>query len=902
MSGLDPNLIQRYLYIVSDKIQSKVSPSQEDSLKNLVYQLMPPASSSEYDALYGIQKIFSNIPVKNGTMADILFSDNLSNITKDIDYIISHKIMFFIGSEPVYFNIDDINRTNKKIFISNISIKNASKDIFTLKANYKVSLKINFTDFENLVEKNIHATSVNDPSMFIKASILQVLYPFLDYPGNQYSKQVPDPNGFYIVQTLKFLGDTKKKLLDAGCPTEYSKNYHLTYYKHSFEVFKNEEPIVSIFDNELNAEFVAYETDGTDNMVNKAIEKYVPKTNTNIFKLLNSKTIFKKDLSTVLKIEQQTFEEIVAKVNELNETIKGLYNISTCQKNATVEQRQQVSKDINATKKEIQRLYKTSNELLYYIILDSVQTWTLDTPDDVWPIYEIGNFSEALSDKLTIAGLLQSAAIGATTGMSGGVTGVGVGALTGVGLYAGYSIVSSIMSTKIIQKNIAMSTIRDAYNADDLKKIEGSFMQSIGVGESVESLQLNMNAARAQEYVVMLKNQLTTGEAISKKLLLNIPDGDPQGAKQSIRFTTLGQILGLIMSMDEIREKCDVVCGGYTLDVDIEKNETYYINFANLPISMQNLEAFLNQVLLKKDDKNLFYSSDNFIKDLFEYVVKSVVKDGEIALTSMTNSTPKNTKLVSHSIRGPKLSLGASKIDTKTLFDNIQEKKNIFNTNKEGIIKLYIIGSFEEVKYTDFYGAFRQYMSGQLTQGSRSRQYNSFEFQKFINEKFEIPCILLRKISNSESILKKKYIQFTRLDNKNLETGQFLNGAGLMRQPYQFSADFKAFMSFFVDIGSYVFVAPPLNGTGIITSNMFGYGGLYILKNSSMEYNFQKLKDDNISIPNFDSKCTVTGYIISHGDNISNLKDQTLDNASTGCPDDRPSTPSEYKLTPFGRL
>ena len=131
----------------------------------------------------------------------------------------------------------------------------------------------------------------------------------------------------------------------------------------------------------------------------------------------------------------------------------------------------------------------------------------------------------------------------------------------------------------------------------------------------------------------------------------------------------------------------------------------------------------------------------------------------------------------------------------------------------------------------------------------------------------------MKNVSDSESFLKKKYVKFSRIDNANAETGNIQNGSGVMRKPYQMSTDLKAYMSFFCDVGSYIFISPPISKLQS-NKNMFGFGGLYITKTSEFVYSFQRLVDNNVTIPNFDSKYTIIATNVYHGDSI--LKDNNV--------------------------
>jgi hypothetical protein len=49
---------------------------------------------------------------------------------------------------------------------------------------------------------------------------------------------------------------------------------------------------------------------------------------------------------------------------------------------------------------------------------------------------------------------------------------------------------------------------------------------------------------------------------------------------------------------------------------------------------------------------------------------------------------------------------------------------------------------------------------------------------------------------------------------------------------------------------------------------MFGFGGLYLVKGGDFDYSFQRIVNSNITIPNFDSKYTISAVMVTHGDSI----------------------------------
>ena len=352
---VDPKIIQRLLFVTSDLYAKHLVPGV-----GRIAALQPEkdalGAQDQIKVLRRQQELFSDSIIPSGMTARGLFADNYSDVPMDTIYAITHKMVVFIGDSPYYFNIDSVNYENKKFFIQKVAIKNRSKDAFTLKSNYQVTLKVNFTQFDDLLEKSVTVYSALNPQVTSKISLLQLLYKFFDYPGSQFGKNLSDPNGLYLIQELNFNGymDQYKSLFNDINSTLITKNYHLTYYKHNFEMFKNEEPIYKLFENELTIEYIAYEADGVDKPVNaEANKQFVPKVNGNLYRIFRD---IGQDLSSEAWLAPQLreIENALKNLEQVNKIIEeGAKQLNCASDTPAGKQKEAIKERVEKETKEL---------------------------------------------------------------------------------------------------------------------------------------------------------------------------------------------------------------------------------------------------------------------------------------------------------------------------------------------------------------------------------------------------------------------------------------------------------------------------------------------------------------------------------------------------------------------
>lgn len=927
--AVDDKIIQRILFIASDILSPEI---MKNTVKHKRFVNLDAIGSSgdnslvdgeTADILKRQAEIFSDSMVTSEQAAYELFSDNETTTPIDTEYTIHTLVMLFIGGELWYFDVDKNNAVNQRFIISKIKIKNNSKDTFTLKANYQLTLTLNFTSFDDLLADYIEVINVKTRETQ-KISAMNLLYNYWKERGggSEFDRHRPAGEGIYICQVLKMLPNSRKfqKLKSDLQDDEVWKTYHLTYYKHNFEMFKNEDPIFKFYENQLTIDYVAYEADGVDKPINtKAAEAVLPKVNFNMYNLLSDETSPElKDAADTLGTNFARLQTIMNKKDALIAQLDSIQKYIECKKPGETEQQtEEAKKSLSNGIESLKNLQILANRALIFTILNSLRIWRLTVPYKLIGVYSSSNFWEAfttaLMDGASSAAGFAGFAVGnaATAATIGAVAAEGAGALlasstfvaaggaaltaaapiavlAGVGL-VGYAVISafnakktlatevdSAQIKKVIKDGINSTIVNGATNTDAMLALEPDtkelFRSKGNYGESKAVVKLNVsgdisaNNKTAKESVDKLLSEFGKLQVLDESALKD-------GTKVPILFTTLGQIIRLVLKLDK-QANLYILSGGFLVDEDIREHRSSYVYFDALPITINSLTNFLQKEIEDKDRK-FHYDSEIFLRDIYDNLVKSVLMEGFIGLESVKEATPKTLR-ISSTVHLDGGQAGAtekwlkpvnltSASEFNDLKINFLKSKNLNLLNNKAmqgkLVKIYTLGTIDEIKHYDFYKSF----TDQATKAKTI--YNSLAFQAWINRQHLMPCLLMRNIANTESILKKKFLNFSRIDNSNLNTGNFLNSFGQLRFPYEFKGDFKAYMSFFADIGTHMFVAPPgSNWYGYV--NLFGFGGLYIIRSSELEYNFQVLKEGGIVIPNLESKYMMDGYMLSHGDKI----------------------------------
>jgi hypothetical protein len=354
----------------------------------------------------------------------------------------------------------------------------------------------------------------------------------------------------------------------------------------------------------------------------------------------------------------------------------------------------------------------------------------------------------------------------------------------------------------------------------------------------------------------------------------------------NIRFI---RFLDLINIYQKLNKSVKIITGGKIIlsSVSTSGPKFIYINNADYLISLEAFTNFLYKNIMLKDRK-LFYDSEEFLRDAFQNLLgKDLVSSNESLSVEIKKLAPTNLRFnTSINVNTPSLTNELTN-GSKDIFSNDSQflslKKEIFKTrnistrnfgtiggspasgqNSTNLVKLMFLGCDQDIKYYDFYSEYSKYLAQTPSLIiNNSNTYSSKVFQKFINEKYLIPCIPIRNVASVETILKSKNITFSRIDNKNLESGVILADSSV-RLPYQIKAKLQPYLTFFLGSSNYVFVAPPETSTPN-TQNIFGFGGLYIIKQTNYEWNFVNAAGAN---PAFSSYLDIDGYHVSYGDGV----------------------------------
>lgn len=916
LKTIDDRTVQRLLFVTSDLIGNAIFNYGQELGERVSKLFAIPSQGYPYldenqqiTAMRRQQQLLADTSVASGQSAIELFSDSEEK-TIETTYCINHYIVLFFGDIPYVINIDDLNKNNRNIFISKIDIKNRSKDSFTAKSNYLVALKVNFTTFDDLLDYTITARHAYDKNQSIKIAAMHLLYKFFDINiGTQQDRQLPDPTGIFINQTLTLLDKKKYSNTIGVFGPVLAKNYHLTYHKHNIDVFKSDEPINKLFENELTIEYIAYEADGVDKPISKEMNQIIPKVNSNLYNLLDYKEISKSGLAKVFAnrkfnergqvVENDVFysmSDILGEFKKISNEVDELQRKLNCEDGTVAgKQKDDINIKIEKLRKKLQYLKTYSNRSLIFTILRLCQVYKLVIPANLTGEYEKSAFWENFKQNFSWSDLLTKAGEGALIGVSttaytglGSIAGGVAGAAAGMALYLGVLALGS-NQTILVRKDLNITQIRN-----EVRRIT-----SPGLSSSTEDQASKFAIEPADKFLDIASGKTSavettdgsdlavlngTSESADKKmkemmskLALNaLPESSSDVKEIDIFFTTFGELIKILTILDPSRN-LRIISGGYTMNIDAGIGEGTYNNFAALPITLNSLSQFLYR-MIEQTDRSLNYDSELFFRDCYENLIKAIVNDGQTILPSLQNATPPNIKITStlHVADNYTWFKNVNLLQEEPFRDfriNFVKTKNFkfADNTKKQITKMYVIGCHQEIKYYDFYKEYNDWVDKNYPKVYTKGNYASEGFQRFIFDNHTMPCILLKNVSVKESILKKKYLNFSRIDNPNLNTGNFINKSGLVRYPYQIKGDFKIFMSFFLDVGSYLFVAPPFSKLENQV-NMFGFGGLYIIKSADFEYFFQRIEDGRITIPNLESKYSLDGVMISHGDSIRSKK------------------------------
>ena len=957
---VDPDLVQRYLALQSVRIRDDMKSAAKNMINDLMYpgQILTlgtdPVSQigttpqpinfkktldqkESAKARHVEHQLLSLNPIPSVEAGMELFANSAKQESINFSYSIHNSIMLDMFGDLYYFNIDEANNSaaaHGKFFISKFTLNNKAKDSFTAKSNYVLTLNIAFTYFDDLLEENVVCRSFLDPKKTIKLPLIKILYKNFDVRTDipTQAKQIKDSTGLYFNQVLKLKDDRFRDTI-SDIDANVNRTLHMTFYKHEFNVFQNQEPLLYSYENELVIDYVSYEADITERLITS---QFTQGAVSNLYDLLEEKGIVEglqktyddQNLTSLAfalgAIEKQKKEFTKAQL-KLN-CIDIYESLSDADKKTS-----QLATFGNEKKKDIQAEIKSITDLmaaykgnldrtLIYYILSKCSKYkiTADIEGDLqyqisretW--YHAIGWSGAFTIGLAVAGIATLAiATGGTALLAGQVllstNMLGAGAAITRGLTydpTTYKAPEQLNFTKVIGSPI---DVQNAGSNDELqtkiKEMKDAIAKEIAQVRKAAAQPIPSGTASARVVTISQADIDTLAKIKEKQLnetIRKLESGevlfeDDQKTVE-LPFILYGDLIKLIKKPGDA--SLLVICGGKLIPQNDDGTINSYMNLAHMPISLNKLWTFLQDRIAKNESRSGHYNSEQFLRDTHDVLLKGAMRSADAVLDAQyKHYIPGNMYMNSgvHAM-GDSFNSLMNKYSLN-LFDdeNVKEfkksfikSKNIINrsSNSANLAKVYTIGTSEDMRYFDYYEGYKGWA---LENKKQRTNYASNEFQEYMIKEHLTPCVLIRYTANDETILKKKNVSFNRIDNQNLTTGNIIDGQPIFRLPYSFSSEFKPYVSFFLDIGSLIFISPPQSRSEV-NINTFGFGGLYLIKESKLEYTFQKLEGGAPSLPNEDAKLTLGGYMLTHGDAIKTKDTQTaVDKLKAQCIELAPS-------------
>jgi hypothetical protein len=965
---LDDNIIQKLLFVNADKIFEKVFNDQSLSItpKSKILSSSTFATNKSFNKEESAKLISRQHELVSAAMAPTkesakeLFQDpQTQNFFINSGYTISHNLVLTKNKKKYIFNIDEINRIANKnpdgfggrFVIHKVNIVNRSKDAFTSKSNFQITLHIAFSFFDDLKDEIIPAVNLNNPSEKENFSLLNLVYPLYrkgyNPNTNSKTKEIKDGNGIILNQVLdmapganKYFKQTKAAL---GGATEIHKNYHLTFFKHSINLFKSSEATLKPFDSELIIDFIAYEADPQPN-TNR--DDNTPTNSNNLYTLLLEQRFTNSIGSQTLSLVGDTrlekpntkgklewgvdrrseslFKVFSDSISVLNQLINNLERAINCKETGkeiyttlgiidlsgvkTVLSKEkfieEANSKINSLKENLSKLREEFSVNLFRLIINKLDIFEFKINSSSIVSYQSAATLESFLRNFS--GNVQGFGTAATV-VAAATGGAALPALIGGALVAG--VVSGFQASAeegtVIPKD-GIGSLRQAFNPDTIQIIKQSGDNYAGliagrleeVRREVRRTPRNMQQREFldQEDVAdqKAKRESTKAETSIVDQSLKILDESQrkiseQGQNINVRFILFGQLIDLLPKSNDTT----IIFGGKT--IPIGPDSSAYLNYYYLPIDYYKLLKFLNEKICKRDNYN--YNTEVFTKELVETFLKeSIIQDGVVP-SAIKEIIPTHVITNVHLVDGENESYNnfISSVSEDILDDERFEyiKRNFIlcknlsakSSATKKLKKIYTITADEDIKNYNFYAGYSDWKSANKKPSTNT----SATFQEFIIDKYSMPCLRTKAVDTYGSILINKNLSFSRKDNQNLTTGQILDNSAIFRLPYDVTGQFKPYIFFFMDVSSFMFVAPPDSRNATIDIvDTFGYSGLYLVKNSSFEYNFQLLDNNNAPIfPNEKSKCELVGQLITYGDGLAAQQKQTTEN-KTICTDPQP--------------
>jgi hypothetical protein len=936
---VDPAYLQKFLLAGSDlwaeKIKNKYPNSYkiDNTLRLNAYTNTKPFSFllSDADAHKCAERqsqFFSCHPTPTNESAYELFGDyDFARKTAiETDGVAIDNILYVHSYDNdvlkrYKIDLDELNESGIEFIISDITITNKSKDIFTLRANYRVEMTFNFTKFEDLTEPIIPAKDENGKTVKVQPIIIINMYNRSVPRVNQ--AEVCDNNGLYLSQKLTLDPIPRLKKVFPKTEQDFSKffyrNFHLILEKHEFSLASDNKETIVPFKQILKVSFVSYEADETDKPL---AANDIPKTTGNLYSLLTSSNgtyaALRDDYSNKLDVSLGStttnpfgnfldIDSFTKHIQLLNELLEKDQLFLTCYYESKRQPKRaspfsnissgdigSIEERIKATKNIIEVLEQRFRlTLTNYIILQS-NIFYIEVPSQQLKVYEKNEFFEKFNKELGFGDLFIGAlnggigaqallAVGAfllpeaaiTIGVTRGL--ISLGSAIGVG-FAVKGAADKASVPTLVTEGFDATTLKTGLRSIDVKlELSNNFRThwTSTIAKSLQSASKTtpFSPIKATETTKKFFDDFEAG--LKGSFGIKVPE-DASATTRVIRFILFKDIIKIINQL--VNNSTDpsvyVISGGKTSFSKIQQKHIF-LNCLDVPIEINFFISFLKRNIL--DRKNLNYSSETFLRDAFEQLIRfdeSIFSNSpQIPASVRMNYSLHDSKNPSFKTikgfigKGPTVNDGKGEINILNDSDYKDLKQSYMKTkvfdlvnNVNATVKIYVIGAEQELSKVNYYSEYRSIAGSDL---KKEKDFNSHDFQKFFIEKHGFPCLITQYVKeNKVPILFDDNIKYTRADNPQLETGQVLQQQSLLKLPYQFTADFKYIFSYFLDIGSYIFLVPP--GAPFDKQNKLGFGGLYVINSSEIKIIFPNFENPAKLLTQ--SKVTIGGLHLSYAD------------------------------------
>ena len=592
-----------------------------------------------------------------------------------------------------------------------------------------------------------------------------------------------------------------------------------------------------------------------------------------------------------------------------------------------------LKQQIDELSTEIKNIKNSINKALVFYILETSRRYSVLVPYKSLQTYDELTTFEAFKQKISLTGLIgnytTATGIASTVGAAGAsATGVtakiaagvaGAGAVLGVAAavgYAGYALNEALTAEDIKGTDLTANKAREFLltNVSSSVVIDDNFRSSLdflflnGSQQELDKRKFKSNmipiASQVSNFNVFFTDSTpsfvsyvadgkdvsgqykissaTNPEDIAKAILefgsIEARERDGEvNAFVDLKFIFFGDLVSLLLRAESentganasTKGRIKIFMGGKTIN-DTANNKKSYLNYYFFPISVQALTNFLNDKILNSE--NLSYSTELFIKEIFENIVKGAITSTSVADRTQNLFIPSGFKNIvfncfyddspedvySKYFRKFNSELNntarhADLLNVKSDGENFVKflaefnfAKNLINcVDETKLCKVFCFYSDDQNTGINFYDKFQN--SDIYKKTSPKPGWDSVEFTNFLNKEYRLPTIITKfPTMNVFTITySAPTLNFSRVDNSNLTTGNLLGSHAIFRYPYSFSSDsLIGYMNFFMGVGSMFFITPPVINTEEIGTqeirqldqnmpNTFGFGGLYVIKSTS---------------------------------------------------------------------